>query len=134
MKVGILTFHRAENFGAVLQVYALQEFIISLGCEVEIIDYRNKAIERAYDLSDFSFFLRRKNIIASLFTLFVRLITFKDQSDRKNKYRLFREKHLQLSKKKYLLKEDFGNEYDIYICGSDQIWNLFITGGLDPVY
>jgi hypothetical protein len=134
MKIGILTFHRAENFGATLQAYALQEYISSLGYEVEIIDYRNKALEKAYDLSDFSFLLKRKNIIASLSTLFIRMITYKDQLGRKNKYQSFREKYLRISKKKYLSEKDFENEYDIYICGSDQIWNAFLTGGLDPVY
>jgi hypothetical protein len=133
MKVGVLTFHRAENFGTVLQVYALQEYILSLGHEVEIIDYRNKAIERAYNLFDFHFLIR-KNIFASLSTLFIRIVTFKDRSERKNKYRLFREKYLRISKKKYFSKDDFGNKYDVYICGSDQIWNNFITGGLDPIY
>ena len=39
MKVGILTFHRALNYGAVLQCYALQESIKSLGYETYVIDY-----------------------------------------------------------------------------------------------
>ena len=39
-KIGILTFHRAANFGAVLQAFALQQAISSLDeeCIVEIID------------------------------------------------------------------------------------------------
>ena len=47
MKIGILTFQRAENYGAMLQAYALQTFLKSMsdGFDVEIIDYRNKAIE-----------------------------------------------------------------------------------------
>ena len=44
-KIGILTFHRAENFGAVLQAYALQQYVTNLGYDVEIIDYRCKSIE-----------------------------------------------------------------------------------------
>lgn len=50
MKVGILTFHRAENFGAALQVYALQSFLQKKGCDVDVIDYRNLAIESMYDI------------------------------------------------------------------------------------
>ena len=40
MKIGILTFHWATNYGAVLQCYALQEYLKSLGHEVEIINYK----------------------------------------------------------------------------------------------
>ena len=48
MKIGIITFHRADNYGAVLQCYALQEVIRQWGHEVEVIDYRNSHIESAY--------------------------------------------------------------------------------------
>lgn len=40
MKVGILTFHCAYNFGAVLQCYALFSTVKSLGYDVKVIDYR----------------------------------------------------------------------------------------------
>lgn len=39
MKIGILTFHWSDNYGAVLQCYALQEYLKSQGHEVEIINY-----------------------------------------------------------------------------------------------
>ena len=45
MRVGILTFHRALNYGAVLQCYALQKVLESKSCDVEIIDYRQEGIE-----------------------------------------------------------------------------------------
>ena len=48
MKIGILTFHRAHNYGAVLQCYALQEVLKGMGHEVEVIDYRQPAIDIAY--------------------------------------------------------------------------------------
>ena len=38
MKVGIVTFHRAENFGATLQAYALHFVLKKLGHNVTIID------------------------------------------------------------------------------------------------
>lgn len=48
MKVGILTFHNAINYGAVLQAYALQQTVVALGAECEIIDYRCPAVEKQY--------------------------------------------------------------------------------------
>lgn len=39
IKLGIITFHRSMNYGAVLQAYALQEVLERLGTEPTIIDY-----------------------------------------------------------------------------------------------
>ena len=49
MKIGIITFHRAVNYGAVLQAYALQHALEGLGAQAEILDYRNRYIESCYD-------------------------------------------------------------------------------------
>ena len=46
MKIGILTVHRAINVGAVLQCYALQETLKSLGHEVWVINYVQEKVER----------------------------------------------------------------------------------------
>ena len=46
MRIGILTFHNANNYGAVLQAYGLQQTIRLLGHDCEIVDYRNIEIER----------------------------------------------------------------------------------------
>lgn len=48
MKIGILTFHYAHNYGAVLQAYALKTYIETLGHEVFVLDYRNNNIVREY--------------------------------------------------------------------------------------
>ena len=40
MKIGIITFHWATNYGAILQAYALQNYLIEFGHDVEIINYR----------------------------------------------------------------------------------------------
>ena len=45
MKIGILTFHNALNYGAVLQCYALQHYLQAKGHDAEVIDYRIPFIE-----------------------------------------------------------------------------------------
>ena len=46
--IGIITFHGALNYGAVLQTYALQKKIEELGGESEVIDYKCNEIEDVY--------------------------------------------------------------------------------------
>ena len=50
-RIGILTFHRAINYGACLQAYALKKYIKDQGNECDIIDYHCPAIEDFYNLS-----------------------------------------------------------------------------------
>ena len=41
-KVGIITYHRAYNYGSALQSYALNKYIRGCGCIVETIDLQTK--------------------------------------------------------------------------------------------
>ena len=45
MNVGVLTFHRATNYGAVLQCYALQQTLLNFGVTCDVVDYRCDFIE-----------------------------------------------------------------------------------------
>ena len=131
MKIGILTFHRAENFGAVLQCYALQSYLESLGHKVEIIDYRCKAIEEVYYLFDLRS-LFRLNIVSAFISYFKRILLWKDRLEKKRGYVSFRDKYLHLTKSIYKIKEDLG--YDAYITGSDQVWNTSLLHGFNRIY
>ena len=49
MRIGILTLHKACNFGAALQVYALQKTLLDNRFNVSVINYHNIDIYRYYD-------------------------------------------------------------------------------------
>lgn len=131
MRIGIFTFHRAENFGAVLQCFALQELLESLGHKVEIVDYRCRNIERGYYVLDFRNLFCRLNIFASFSNLCIRIPTVKDRIVKKRKYIAFRKQYLHLSQP-ISRGRDLG--YDIYITGSDQVWNTILLHGYDETY
>lgn len=128
MKIGILTFHRACNYGAVLQAYALQKVIGNLGADCEIIDYRNEVIEQ----SNHIFFLmseviRPRHIVAALLNAPLRLY-------RRIAYHRFTKKYLKLSKPVYPDdKNKNDGQFDLFITGSDQVWNDKLTG-FDRMY
>lgn len=126
MKIGILTFHNAHNYGAVLQAYALQYVLTDLGCEVEIIDYRNRTIDKFHDYWSF-----KNNSIATV--LYRLLFSYNYLRTKERNFCDFTRQFLHLSKERYdHVNIPYG--YDLYIVGSDQVWNPLITGGLDPYY
>lgn len=132
MKIGILTFHRAHNYGAVLQAYALVTYLRGQGYQAEIIDYRPKSIENAHGTLPIG---RLKNLS------FVRKIIFliKILPYLPARYRRAKKFHtfinsMPTSKDIYTDKFNSIKGYDYIIVGSDQVWNSHITNGLSPFY
>ena len=65
-KIGIITFHRAKNYGAVLQAYALQHTLEQLGSDCEIVDYKCENIDNGYKPFQFSKTDPIKSILKSI--------------------------------------------------------------------
>lgn len=128
-KCGILTFHRAINFGAVLQAYALTTTINKLGAYCEVIDYRCPFIEDLYEGS-FSFTYIKLKRLAS--------ILIKNGVLKKNRegFNRFIERHIVKSQNVYYSPEELSattSTYDLFITGSDQVWNCY-SAGFDKSY
>lgn len=131
MKIGILTFHCAHNYGAVLQCYATQEFLRSRGYDVEVINYRPEYLLKPYKLVALERF-KIKSPILLLKILVIETFIFCDRFKRFRKFEKFINKHLNIGT--IVTRETLPSNCDIYIVGSDQIWNSKITRGFDPVY
>ncbi len=120
-KVGIITFHRSNNCGSILQAYALQTVLSEkLGVENEIIDFSNEGQQRLYATLIKPH--RFKDILQNgLYGLFY----FTIERHRRD-YVSYIEKVLKLSSKRYSTSEELKGieaEYSALICGSDQVWN-----------
>lgn len=130
MKIGILTFHCAHNYGAVLQAYALQEYFKDLNYDVEIIDYRPSYIVEPF--KPFSvkgiFTGNYKRIIhkfLSSILLYPKMV---------KRWRVFNEFIINNFKLSDNPNNLIPKDYDIYVIGSDQVWNDLITKGFDNIY
>lgn len=138
MRIGILTFHRALNYGAVLQAYALINYLKSIGHDVEVIDYWPTGHAKAYALFNKDS-LKNKSIFVKLKILLYVLFRFKRAKKRKKKMEDLQKKFFEITDfPKYKSSEDLKNvNYDIVVYGSDQIWwkSSFPTYlGYDYVY
>jgi len=134
MKVGIITIHNAINYGSALQAYALHKTIEDMRHNCYIINYLNGTIESLYRPK-----LNVKDIITGLLHLHLRS-TIKEiiEGYYGNRYRilnikfkLFWREYHKITKAIYDINSLADDEFDALICGSDQIWEPGITGGLD---
>lgn len=131
MKLGILTFHCAHNYGALLQCYALQEYLHSLGHEVFVIDYRPWYLVRDYQRSSFRYWISRTPI-STMKKFISELKLHKIRAKRFDNFDRFISHNLNIAP--YHPSMDF-SEYDAIFIGSDQVWNKDFNGGeYDPVY
>lgn len=101
MKVAILTFHSVPNFGAFLQTFALKSTIESFGHEVQVINLQLGI---------------KKSFIGSI-----------SYALNDNSFSKYRAKYLNLTESitSFEGKREFG--FDLYVVGSDQVWNKTIT-------
>ena len=137
-KIGILTYHFADNFGAVFQAYALQQLLSSLGYESEFIDYQPAHVQKG---GSFVLPISKNRIKANVVTAYQKLTTLRqmlfDDGSRQKKFLDFRRQHLTVGSRRFATLEELQNSehgYDHLICGSDQIWNSSIQYGIDPAY
>lgn len=114
MKIGILTFHEADSYGAVLQAYALQQTLSKLGSDSEFVQIQ----------------MPQTTTPAQSATGAAAVFARRMQAESKKREALFaafRQAHMRISRT-YQPADPIDDDYDCFIAGSDQIWNFRIPG------
>ncbi len=132
-----------DNFGACLQAYALQNEIENLGCECRIIAYTEP---EGYNKEDF-LGLTKNKLIKAILDIAKMLIRGKSsflQNKKHKAFKSFRDRYLKFEHKNnsgevkvfsnYEQLLCLENDYDAFVCGSDQIWNPVFYGRNHPAY
>lgn len=132
MKIGILTFHRANNYGAVLQCYALQNTLQALNHDVYVIDYRQPDTEDSYKIISCN--KLKQSIKRPLSFLKEIVILCPYRILQKIGFNKFRKKYLNCTHPIYTASQ-IPQDFDCYVIGSDQLWSIQCMGGhFDPVF
>ena len=121
-KISILTIHSIYNYGSALQSYALCYFLRKSGFNAEIIDY----------CPNYS-----RGVIRKLKNLCVKLLFAPKYYLRAWRFRKFLSLFVARSRMRYYKYVELLNDppqTDIYMVGSDQVWNSFFPCGRDRAY
>ena len=138
MKIGIITFNSAHNYGAVLQVWALQEKLKSKGHDVEVINYRIPSIDNLYRVYAPKKVCRFQFVNNGIHQLqwFHAWLNNSHKAVRYKKFEHFIN-HVLPTTIPFRSYEELVNanlDYDVLITGSDQVWNGKYTRGLSAAY
>ncbi len=129
-KIGILSFIHNNNFGSVLQAYALQHQIADLGYLAQHVDYQPSASEKVRNMLTCG-----NSPTLLLDSLRKRRVLLKEEEARKKQMSLetFLRRELNLSAvcSDYASLQSNSHQHDILLCGSDQIWS---PTWLNPAY
>lgn len=136
-RVGVITFHCADNYGAMLQAYGLKHYLCKKGIETDIVRYEPIFMTgRHWWIPYFP----QNGIVRCLWYSangWIRNLRMGEAFwARKRNMDSFRKNFLvEKKQKKIFFLNQFKNlSYSCYIVGSDQIWNPGITCGLRKAY
>lgn len=136
MKIGILTFYCSDNYGAMLQAYGLKNFVKKINSDVEIVPYAPYyLIGRHWFIPYYPFKSIRERFMWTLTGIKHNLQMKGDFIRQKSNMVRFRKQYLVKNERSIrTIKGLKALDYDVYIVGSDQIWNPNITFGLRKPY
>lgn len=123
-KTAIITFNQAINFGAVLQMYALQNVLkTQVGVKADIINYKSKSLSKTYEKKKFSELISPRMMYHILFNNGYIRFNFKG-------FESFLSNNLEMTSEVSTKKDlsSLNDLYDYFITGSDQVFNPYCSG------
>lgn len=130
-KVNIITIHFGTNHGSVLQAYALSSYLKSIGCDAKIIDY----VPERYKMWNSLVLRKRAQYPMPILMAYYPIFVLKSLRVR-NLFDRFVKHNLNLTNR-YNDNEELKKnppKADVYVCGSDQVWNNDYNGSEDFSY
>lgn len=138
MKILTLTTYEGYNYGASLQAYALQHYLMSQGHETAIIRFEPEYLMRYYA---FWYVNPESKLSANTLTrMLYRVMKWMQRRTtlkRKRVFDYFNHQVLKETEQTWKSSEELmahPPKADLYICGSDQIWNVLYEAGRDPIF
>ena len=141
MRIKTITCHDVYNYGAALQAYALQTFLLNQGHDVEIIDYKPD-----YQCIHYKFWhvpknsryytrAMKSNVLRFLLCCYFAPKRFSTWG-RKLRFDAFKKQCLHCTHRYKSYQELVASppDGDIYMAGSDPIWNSVLPTGQDPSF
>lgn len=129
MKIGILTFQFAHNYGAILQTYALKCYLDQLGHNAVVVNYIPDKLRKEYSMNPFDYSKNLKIVLS---------LTVRNYRRRKQNrlFIQFQNNELGLGQKIFAVDQLITalNACDIVSVGSDQVWNTDITGEIKSYF
>ena len=138
LRVKIMTTYDVYNYGASLQAYALMTYLLSKGCDVRLINYKPRYLTQRYNYR----WVNPESILHKYYStrILYRILKYIQRNftlRRKKAFDQFTKEYIISSPVLYKTYEELKRNpplANLYIVGSDQVWNSFYDTGKDPAF
>lgn len=145
-KIGVITIEQVGNYGAELQCYATQKVLQNIGYDAEIIDYcyykdcRYKDSKMSEPFVPMTFkeriiYVLKYRIVNRFVDKF--LLLFNSNIARRNsRFAAFHAENTKMSRRYMSMPElyEASMDYDVFVTGSDQVWNPGAQSSIEPYF
>lgn len=140
LRVLIITLHTSINYGSLLQTYATQKVFENCGFDVAFIDYcrhnntEEYRLEQMINNSPLGFLAKYSSFLSRVV---LKSLAKSVYNKRVAPFQRFLDEYIHLSNDKYKSFEELCNtppDADVYVTGSDQVWNTKWNGGIDSSF
>lgn len=146
MRIGVITIEQVGNYGAELQCYATQKVLQNIGCDAEIIDYcyykdymyKDSKMSEPFVPMTFKeriFYVLKYRIVNRFVDKF--LLLFNSNIARRNsRFAAFHAENTKMSRRYLSMPElyEASMDYDVFVTGSDQVWNPGAQSSIEPYF
>ncbi len=141
-RIGIITIQKCDNYGADLQAYALGAKLRSMGYDAENIDYlfykhpRHLGGIQEKPVLSISFKNRLKEFLFPILAWVRGLKNFRGRLERHRRFDCWFKANVKVGREYRSVQSLYENvpQYDIYMVGSDQVWNPRLYSNIKPYF
>lgn len=128
-KASIISFQFADNYGAILQIYALSKVLESKNVNVDVINFSPIELAMPYSPGiNVKRYIQNRGLVGTIRAGLIKLKYYSKNKHRQINFQNFKDEFLSITTKEYtkvieLFNSESLKKYDYYIVGSDQVWN-----------
>lgn len=142
MKIGIITIQKCDNFGADLQAYALGAKLRSMGYDAENIDYlfykhpRHLCGRGDRPVLPISLKNKAKEFLFPILMWIKSLRSRGIRAERHERFDAWFRANVKVGQEYRSVQSLYDNppKYDVYMVGSDQVWNPRLYSNIKPYF
>ena len=120
--IGVLTIPNAENYGSILQAFAMKIWFKENNCDVDVINYYPEYLKGRYSL----FKIQKGNMERKIKSIIACYINLPFNIVKKVKFYRFRVNYIKINSERVTNASQI-SEYETVVVGGDQLWNTRIT-------
>lgn len=129
LDIKLITFHSSLSYGGCLQTIAIVRLFSKMGVDITVIDYENEFEARKRNGQLF-----KHGTYKEILEYIIKDLFFKGKWCRRRAFGNIKSEYTSITKEYCNIVDLEKLRADVFVVGSDQVWNGSITNGVDEIF